>query len=115
MTYIFETRLSETKSVYISLKKIKGLGKFKSQKICNKLGFSKNFLIGNLSDSQMKTLIGLLSTEPLLGSDLIKFKNLVLKHLIGIKLLRGIRKMKGLPVRGQRTHTNARTAAKNLN
>ena len=115
MSYIFETKLPEAKPVSVALKSIKGLGKTKSQKICNKLGFSGNFLIMNLSGEQTKKLITLLGKEQLLGTDLIKFKNLALKSLISIKLLRGIRKVKGLPVRGQRTHTNAKTARKNLN
>ena len=115
MSYIFETKLPERKSVSIALKGIKGLGKSRAQKICKKLGFSRNFLITNLSGEQTKKLIILLGNETLLGTDLMKFKNLALKNLISIKLLRGIRKVKGLPVRGQRTHTNAKTARKNLN
>ena len=113
MIYILETKLYDNKSVFFALKNIYGIGNSRSSDICKKLGFSKNLKIKNLSEEQIKKLLKLVdNSELLITSDLKKFKNLVLKNLVSIKSYRGLRKIKGLPVRGQRTHTNGRTARK---
>ena len=93
-----------------SLKKIYGLGSFQTNKICKKLGFSANFKTSMLTNEQTTKLIKLIENLDLkITSDLKKLHVFNLKQLIDIKCYRGLRKIKGLPVRGQRTHTNART------
>lgn len=49
-----------------------------------------------------------------LGSDLKKARQLIFKNLIAIKSVKGLRRLRGLPIRGQRTHTNAKTARKRI-
>jgi small subunit ribosomal protein S13 len=88
MIYIFETEILNSKSVQFSLKKIYGLNTFQINSICKKLGFSANLKTSKLATDQIFTL----------------------KKLVEIKSYSGLRRIKGLPVRGQRTHTNARTA-----
>lgn len=115
MTYffIFETELRLKKSIFFSLLYIFGIGKFNSFLICKQLGFAKNFKTKHLSKqqiSQITQLIEFLNFK--IGSHLKKSKILATKKLISIKCYKGLRKIKGLPIRGQRTHTNSRTARK---
>lgn len=113
MTYILESKLPDNKSVYFALKYVYGIGKIKSVLICKKLGFSLNLKVKNLTSHKVNQILKL--TESLnfvLANDLKKLKLLQKQQLVTIKSYRGLRRKKGLPVRGQRTHTNAKTARK---
>ena len=111
MIYIFETDLILSKSVLFSLQKIYGIGYKQSLKICKLLGFSKNFKLSYLTDEQKKKLIKIIEISNLnITSELKKQKSFSLKQLVNLKTYKGIRRIKGLPVRGQRTHTNGKTA-----
>jgi len=111
MIYIFETELLPTKPIVFALQKIYGLGLTKSLKICKLLGFSQNFKLSNLTNEQLKRLIKTIeSLDFLITGELKKQKSFALKELINLKTYRGIRRIQGLPVRGQRTHTNGKTA-----
>ena len=113
MIYILETKLLENKSIYFSLTKIFGVGQFQSLLIYKKLGLSYNCKLANLAPDQIVKLIKFIENLNLLiTSNLKKSKIILAKNLIHIKAYRGIRKLRGLPVRGQRTHTNAKTASK---
>lgn len=113
MVYLFETELNENKSVYLSLTRIYGIGKPNSNLICKILGLSKNIKFKNLSNEQINKLIKVIESLNIsITSDLKKINFLRLKELISIKSYRGLRRHHGLPVRGQRTHTNAKTARK---
>jgi len=113
MIYLFESEVSENKPIFISLTQIYGIGKHTSFFICKKLGFSKNLKVKNLSKEQITKLIKTIENLKLnLSSDLKKINLLNSKNLISIKSYRGLRRYQGLPVRGQRTHTNAKTAKK---
>lgn len=80
---------------------------------CKKLGFSINYKLSKLTDDQIFKLIKLVETSNLvINNYLKKSKILLAKKLVQIKTYRGIRKLRGLPVRGQRTHTNAKTCRK---
>lgn len=111
MVYIFESELLENKSILIALTQILGIGNSSSSLICKNLGFAKNLKVKNLSKEQLNLLIKTVENLDLsLASDLKKEKLLTFKKLISIKSYRGLRRYQGLPVRGQRTHTNAKTA-----
>jgi small subunit ribosomal protein S13 len=111
MVYIFESELLENKSVQIALTQIFGIGNSNSILICKNLGFAKNFKVKNLSKEQLNLLLKIVGNLDLsLANDLKKEKLLAFKKLISIKSYRGLRRNQGLPVRGQRTHTNAKTA-----
>lgn len=113
MVYILEAEVLENKSVYFSLTKVFGLGQFQSFLICKKLGLAYNCKLTKLTPDQIINLIKFIENSNLLiNSNLKKSKILVAKKLIQIKAYKGIRRLRGLPVRGQRTHTNAKTASK---
>ena len=115
MIYLFEVELSENQTVYRALTKIFGLGKSRTSSICKKLGFSRNYKVKNLTLKQVSSLRNSLeSCDFVFSSDLQKAKSLNLQRLISIRSYRGLRLRQGLPARGQRTHTNGRTAKKRL-
>jgi small subunit ribosomal protein S13 len=114
MLYLLETNLSDQKSVLFALTKVHGIGKSTAFLICKKLGFSINLKVKNLNQEQIAELLQLIDSLNLsLNNELKKLKSMTLKKLINIKSYRGLRRVRGLPVRGQRTHTNAKSAKKN--
>ena len=113
MIYLFESKLPTSKSIKFGLKYVYGINTNKASLICKKLGFSLNLKVKNLSKFQMNQIIKIVEFLNLIvANDLRKLNLLNKKKLVFIKSYRGLRKKKGLPVRGQRTHTNAKTARK---
>lgn len=113
MLYLLETNLPDQKSVFFALTYVHGIGKNTAFFICKKLGFSMNLKVKDLSQEQITEMLQLIDyLELLLNNELKKFKSLTLKKLVTIKSYRGLRRVRGLPVRGQRTHTNAKSARK---
>ena len=113
MIYILESEISNKKSVIVSIQTIFGIGKKQALLICKSLGFSANLTISALSTDQITQLVLFIDNSNLiLTSELKKIRTLLLKDLVEIKSYRGLRKIRGLPVRGQRTHTNAKTSKK---
>ncbi len=111
--YILESKLPEDKSIYYALKYIYGIGNRRSLLICKKLGFLLNLKVKNLSSIQIVQLLKFVdSLNFVVANDLKRMKLLRKQFLISIKSYRGLRRKKGFPVRGQRTHTNAKTARK---
>ena len=109
--YLVETKLTETKSIFFALKSVYGLGKSQSFLICGLMGCSPNLKIKNLSEDQILKLLKLIEASNLvITSELKKSRLLIFKKLASIKSYRGLRRINGLPVRGQRTHTNAKSA-----
>ena len=73
-----------------------------------------NLKTKNLTQEQVIEILQLIDSLNLtLNNELKKLKSLTLKTLVSIKSYRGLRRIRGLPVRGQRTHTNAKSAKKN--
>ena len=113
MLYFLETKLSEHKSVCFALTKIYGIGKTTAFIICKKLGFSINLKVKDLTQEQVIEMLQLIDSLNLnLNNELKKLQSLTLQNLTSIKSYKGLRRMRGLPVRGQRTHTNAKSAKK---
>jgi len=111
--YLLKTELLDKKPLHIALNNIFGIGKFYSKFFCKKLGFSKNTKVFELTEDQKLKLVRLIeNSNLLLNSDLKRLVNMDQKKLVNIKSYRGLRKLKGFPVRGQRTRSNARTAKK---
>ena len=112
--YLLETELKENKSIYLALKSVYGIGKSKSFLLCKKLGFCADLKVNELSDDQITKLLKLVeSSNLIITSDLKKVKQLVTTKLVTIKSYRGLRRINGFPVRGQRTHSNAKTVKRN--
>ena len=113
MVYLFEAELSKNKSLSFALCSVYGLGRAQAFSICKKLGFSHNLSVQVLSKEQISKLIKHIeSLNVLIAGDLLKLRLITAKKLVSIKSYRGLRRYQGLPVRGQRTHTNSRTARK---
>lgn len=116
MLYLLETKLPENKSVFFALTQVYGIGKTTSFLLCKKLGFSLNLKIKDLAQEQTLEILKLVdSLNLILNNDLKKIKSLKIKNLISIKSYRGLRRLRNLPVRGQRTHTNAKSSRRNKN
>lgn len=114
MLYLLETKLPENKSVFFALTKVYGIGQNTASFICKKLGFSLNLKVKDLTQEQSLEILKLIdSLNLVINNDLRKLKSLSLKNLVSIKSYRGLRRVRGLPVRGQRTHTNAKSARRN--
>ena len=113
MIEILESRLPDNKSVFISLTRIYGLNKNRTNKACKKLGFLQNFKTKKLNNLQILKIVNYFERQPyLLIRDLKKQKDAAKRVLVKNKVYRGLRVENGLPARGQRTHTNARTIKK---
>jgi small subunit ribosomal protein S13 len=113
MVYLFDSDLPNNKLLPFALCNIYGLGKAHTFTICKKLGFSKNLTIQSLSKEQISKLVKHIeSSNIVISGDLLKIRLLIAKKLVSIKSYKGIRRSQGLPVRGQRTHTNAKTSKK---
>lgn len=112
MLYIFGKQLPVTKKIINSLVNIFGINFYQSKKICRKIGFNPSVRIKSLKKVQINKLIKYIDKNLLIEQDLKKKKIQNKKNLINIKTVRGLRNLKGLPVRGQRTHTNSKTCKK---
>jgi len=101
--------LPANKRIEIGLTYIFGIGRSRSQKILNKAGINWDTKVRDLTEDETSTLRRILLDEGNVEGDLRKKMGLDIKRLMEIGCYRGIRHRRKLPVRGQRTHTNART------
>ncbi|KAK9718041.1 hypothetical protein K7432_005770 [Basidiobolus ranarum] len=111
MLHLLGVNLPDKKVVRIALTYFYGIGHSTAEKLCNRLSIHKECKLSELSDTQINQLSGLL-TDMTIESDLRRqIKNNVL-HLRQINSYVGKRHALGLPVHGQRTRTNSKTARK---
>jgi small subunit ribosomal protein S13 len=101
--------LPRTKRIEYALTKIYGIGVVSSQNILRKANIDTNLRTNDLSDSDVMKIRDILETEYLVESDLKRKVNQSIKRLSEINCVRGRRHRENLPLRGQRTRTNART------
>ena len=101
--------IPQNKRAEIALTYLYGIGKTLSGKILAKTGVDKNKRMKDLDDAEVKKLQEEIDKNYQVEGDLRRIEGLNVKRLIEINCYRGIRHRKGLPVRGQRTRTNART------
>ena len=110
MARLLGVEIPNEKRVEASLPYIYGIGKSTARKILEQANIDPNIRAGELSDEQIGTIMHVIaSNEVLIEGDLRREKQGHMKRLTSINCYRGIRHKKGLPVRGQRTSTNART------
>lgn len=101
--------LPKNKRVEIGLTYIYGIGLSYSKKILKKNSIDPSILINNLKDEQIVAIRNTLNNEYQVEGDLKRLKSISIKRLMEINSYRGKRHKIGLPLRGQRTRTNART------
>jgi small subunit ribosomal protein S13 len=97
------------KRVLISLRYIYGIGPMKAREICTALGIPDERRVNELSEDEVLRLRELIDRDYRVEGDLRRENAMNIKRLMDLGCYRGLRHRKGLPVRGQRTHTNART------
>ncbi len=97
------------KRVEVSLTYIYGIGKTTSQRILHKAGVNPDTRVKDLSESEVTQLRQIIDSDCVVEGDLRREVNLNIKRLSEIGCYRGLRHRRHLPVRGQRTRTNART------
>ena len=101
--------LPPNKRAAIGLTYIYGIGRSRSQKILEEANVDLNAKIRDLSEEELNRIRGVIDRQGEVEGDLRKRIQLDIKRLMDIGCYRGLRHRRGLPVRGQRTHTNART------
>jgi small subunit ribosomal protein S13 len=112
MLYIFNKTISNSKSILYSLTILYGINEYQSKKICKNVGVNPQITVNKLKNYQVNRLINYINKNIKIEQVLRQSNKDRLNELLEIKSIRGIRRSAGLPVRGQRTHTNAKTAKK---
>ncbi len=97
------------KQARIGLTYIFGIGNTRAARILDKAGIDPMVKVGTLDEDQLNSIRNVIEQEGQIEGDLRKDVSLNIKRLIEIQSYRGLRHRRSLPVRGQRTHTNART------
>jgi small subunit ribosomal protein S13 len=97
------------KRVLISLRYIYGIGPQNAKVICEQLSIPADRRVNQLTDDEILRIRELIDREYRVEGDLRREQAMNIKRLMDMACYRGLRHRKGLPVRGQRTHTNART------
>jgi len=101
--------LPKNKRMEIALTYIYGIGRTTAQKILEKAGVDANVKTDNLADAEITAIRNIIDKDHKVEGDLRREVSMDLKRLMDLGTYRGLRHRKGLPVRGQRSHTNART------
>ena len=109
MARIAGVDIPREKRLEISLTYIFGIGLPTAQKICAELDLDPNTKVSNLTEDEVNRIRGYIDQNLKIEGDLRRDVQGDIKRKIEIGCLQGVRHRKGLPVRGQRTHTNART------
>ena len=109
MARIAGVNIPTQKRVEIALTYIHGIGRNKAQEICTKVGIPSERRVNELTDDEVVRIRECIDHGYVVEGDLRREVSMNVKRLMDLGCYRGLRHRKGLPVRGQRTHTNART------
>ena len=109
MARIAGVDIPRQKQVWISIQYIYGIGPSRSRRILEKTGVNPDTRVDKLTEDEVNRLREVIDREYRVEGELRKEVNLNIKRLTDIGSYRGLRHRRGLPVRGQRTRTNART------
>jgi small subunit ribosomal protein S13 len=109
MARIAGVDLPGRKHLVIALQYIYGIGPAKAKEICQKTGIPPSKKADDLDENEVKKIRDLLDAQYKVEGDLRREVAINIKRLMDLGCYRGLRHRRGLPVRGQRTHTNART------
>jgi len=114
MPRIAGVNIPENKQIWISLTYIYGIGRSLSCRILNEAGIDPQAKTDKLSSDEFNVLRGIIESKYKVEGELRREKQMNIKRLKDIGCYRGIRHIKGLPVRGQQTRTNGRTIRGNV-
>ena len=109
MARIAGVNIPTNKLVVIGLTYIYGIGRKKAEEICKTVGIPADKRVSDLTDDETLKIRELIDSSYHVEGDLRREVSLNIKRSMDLGCYRGLRHRKGLPVRGQRTHTNART------
>lgn len=109
MARIAGVDLPPRKRAEIGLTYIYGIGRTRSKSILHRVGVNPDTKVQDMSEEQVNAIRVILENEGAVEGDLRKELSMNIKRLMEMGSYRGLRHRRGLPVRGQRTHTNART------
>jgi small subunit ribosomal protein S13 len=109
MARIAGVNIPTNKRVVIALQYIHGIGTKKAEEICEKVGLTADRRVNQLSDAEVLQIRETIDRDYMVEGDLRREVAMNIKRLMDLGCYRGLRHRRGLPVRGQRTHTNART------
>jgi len=109
MARIAGVDLPVKKRTAIGLTYIYGIGRTRASSILYRTGVDPNKKVGDLTEEEVSRIRQVIEDEGAVEGDLRKETSMNMKRLIEVGSYRGLRHRRGLPVRGQRTHTNART------
>ena len=109
MARIAGVNIPTQKRVVIALQYIHGIGPKSARDICTKVGIAEQRRVNELSDAEVLQIRETVDRDYAVEGDLRRDVAMNIKRLMDLGCYRGLRHRRGLPVRGQRTHTNART------
>lgn len=109
MARIAGVNIPSAKRIDIALTYIHGIGHVKAAEICKKSGVSPEMRVHKLSENEVIKIREIIDRDYVVEGDLRREVAMNIKRLVDLGCYRGLRHRKKLPVRGQRTHTNART------
>ncbi len=109
MARIAGVNIPTNKRVIIALTYIHGIGRTTAVRIADKLGIDHTVRVQDLTDAEILQIRETIDADYQVEGDLRRETAMNIKRLMDLKSYRGLRHRNGLPVRGQRTHTNART------
>ena len=109
MARIAGVNIPTNKRVIIALRYIHGIGPAFAKEICEKVGIPESRRVSELTDAEVIQIREAIDRNYVVEGDLRRETAMNIKRLMDLGCYRGLRHRRGLPVRGQRTHTNART------
>ena len=109
MARIAGVNIPTKKRVEIALTYIHGIGTTSARSICAKAGIAEERRLNDLTEDELAKLRDIIDEDHLVEGDLRRKTQMDIKRYLDLGCLRGLRHRRNLPVRGQRTHTNART------
>ncbi len=109
MARISGVDLPRHKQIVYALPYLFGIGRTAARRICEKTGIAPNRMTEELTETEIKKIRDVLDADYKVEGDLRREIQMNVKRLMDLGCYRGLRHRKGLPVNGQRTHTNART------
>ncbi|MCG8444273.1 MAG: 30S ribosomal protein S13 [Hyphomicrobiales bacterium] len=109
MARIAGVNIPTNKRVHIALTYIHGIGAAKAREICEQVSIPEERRVNELADSEVIQIREVIDRDYVVEGDLRREVAMNIKRLMDLGCYRGLRHRRGLPVRGQRTHTNART------